>query len=311
MQSIAFRMIVTFLVALPIAGILLAWRNMARRRSDFRGALRVAAALLMFALGGAILIAHHTFADIILEWWTLSNLVAVHTFWALMCFVLYIAIEPLARRRWPYMLVSWVRLLDGRFRDPMIGRDVLAGAVGGVFVIVVWHGTALVSGANPILLTTLTRSSTGVMALGGVSDVASTILTAMFEAIFRTLGAVTLLIILRGVLRNERMTDVVAAVLMAITFLGDANGTLAGRTIYSLICGAVVVIVLRRFGFLALVSAATFITVLWRVPLTLDPSSWYFNGSATALLFLAAIAIYGFVISTAGKSRLPRLAFEV
>jgi hypothetical protein len=32
------------------------------------------------------------------------------------------------RRRWPATLVSWSRLLAGRFRDPLVGRDVLAGS---------------------------------------------------------------------------------------------------------------------------------------------------------------------------------------
>ena len=51
----------------------------------------------------------------------------------LSCFfwVLYIAMEPYVRRRWPATLVSWSRLLAGGFRDPMVGRDVLAGCLWG------------------------------------------------------------------------------------------------------------------------------------------------------------------------------------
>ncbi|HVS30103.1 MAG TPA: serine/threonine-protein kinase [Thermoanaerobaculia bacterium] len=309
MQSIAFRMMVAFLIVLPIAGILLAWRNVARKRGDFRGAFRVALALLAFVLTGMMMRAHHTFGDVILEWWTLSNLTATYTFWALVSLILYIAVEPLVRRRWPHMLISWMRLLDGRFRDPTIGRDLLAGAVAGVIVIALWHGTALMSGAKPIQLTTFPRA-TGPMAFGGALAVPSTILLAIFEAMMRGIGGVTFLIVLRGLLRNERLTNVVAVVLLAISFLGDASGPLAVRAIYALICGVVVVGLLRRFGLLALVSAATFIVTLWRVPLTLDPAAWYFTGSALALLFLAAIAVYGFVISTAGRPRLPRLAFD-
>lgn len=240
-----------------------------------------------------------------------SNLTAMYTFWALMCLILYIAVEPLVRRRWPHMLISWMRLLDGRFRDPMIGRDLLAGAVAGVIVIAVWHATALISGAIPIHLTTFPRAATGPMALGGVPAVVSTILLAIFEAMMRSIGGVTFLIVLRGLLRKERLIDVVAVVLLAISFLGDGHGPLAARAIYALICGLAGVVLLRRFGLLALVTAATFIATLWRVPITLDPSAWYFTGSAVALLFLAAIAIYGFVTATAGRQRLPRLAFEV
>src|SRR4029077_5034310 len=53
----------------------------------------------------------------------------------LSCFswILYIAMEPYVRRRWPATLVSWSRLLAGGFRDPLVGRDVLAGCLLGAF----------------------------------------------------------------------------------------------------------------------------------------------------------------------------------
>ena len=38
------------------------------------------------------------------------------------------------RRRWPWRMISWNRLLAGRFRDPMVGRDLLIGGVLGVFL---------------------------------------------------------------------------------------------------------------------------------------------------------------------------------
>ena len=55
--------------------------------------------------------------------------------WALyrvgLVYVFYLALEPYARRLWPHMLVSWVRLMGGRFRDPLVGRDLLIGALYG------------------------------------------------------------------------------------------------------------------------------------------------------------------------------------
>ena len=35
------------------------------------------------------------------------------------------------RRRWPQTLISWTRVLAGRLRDPLVGRDVLVGAACG------------------------------------------------------------------------------------------------------------------------------------------------------------------------------------
>ena len=33
------------------------------------------------------------------------------------------------RRRWPRTLLAWSRVLAGRFRDPLVGRELLAGTL--------------------------------------------------------------------------------------------------------------------------------------------------------------------------------------
>ena len=46
--------------------------------------------------------------------------------------VVYMAAEPVVRRRSPATLIAWNRLLEGKLRDPRIGGEVLAGLVLGV-----------------------------------------------------------------------------------------------------------------------------------------------------------------------------------
>jgi hypothetical protein len=43
---------------------------------------------------------------------------------AALVWLLYVALEPYARRLWPEGMVSWNRLLQGRWRDPLVGRDI-------------------------------------------------------------------------------------------------------------------------------------------------------------------------------------------
>jgi serine/threonine-protein kinase len=43
----------------------------------------------------------------------------------------YLAVEPVIRRKWPQSLISWNRMLAGRLRDPLLGRDLLLGVLGG------------------------------------------------------------------------------------------------------------------------------------------------------------------------------------
>src|SRR5207245_1482268 len=51
--------------------------------------------------------------------------------------ILYLALEPYVRRQWPETLVSWTRLLAGRYRDSMVARDLLVGGAAGCAVSVI------------------------------------------------------------------------------------------------------------------------------------------------------------------------------
>src|SRR5438034_5233677 len=48
-------------------------------------------------------------------------------FIAAIAWTLYTALEPYIRRVWPSALISWNRVIDGRFRDVRVARDFLVG----------------------------------------------------------------------------------------------------------------------------------------------------------------------------------------
>jgi serine/threonine-protein kinase len=54
---------------------------------------------------------------------------------AALLWLIYIALEPTLRRRWPHRIVSWNRLLTGNFRDPLVGKDLLIGALAGIAIL--------------------------------------------------------------------------------------------------------------------------------------------------------------------------------
>ena len=101
-----------------------ALRNVRRGRGDRRGALRLAlylgAARWLWFLG-----AHHVASTA--EFDLFMSHLSYAMLYVGLAYVFYLAIEPYARRLWPRMLVSWVRILDGGFRDPLVGRDLLVG----------------------------------------------------------------------------------------------------------------------------------------------------------------------------------------
>jgi hypothetical protein len=67
---------------------------------------------------------------------------------------------------------------------------------------------------------------------------------------------------------------------------------------------------LFRFGILALATTAFPVLMLIQMPLTSDPSSWYFGSSMLVAGSIAALALFGFRISLGGKPALPRLAVD-
>jgi serine/threonine-protein kinase len=70
----------------------------------------------------------------------LLEAMAMGTFFGMCVWVFYVALEPVARRLWPTMLISWIRLLSGRFRDPRVGRDILVGTVFGLVAVSASYG---------------------------------------------------------------------------------------------------------------------------------------------------------------------------
>jgi serine/threonine-protein kinase len=125
--------VVLLLVILGGAAFL-ARRNLRLGRVDRTGALRVAGLLFLAMLLNWLALAHHVASmsevgQLFLRAIPLG-LLSGGSGW-----LMYVAVEPYVRRHWPQTLISWSRLLAGRFRDPLVGRDVLVGSA-----------TALVSG---------------------------------------------------------------------------------------------------------------------------------------------------------------------
>jgi hypothetical protein len=136
--------IVMNIAALLGAALLSRW-NIRQGRWDRSGALKVSG--YVFAIGllmGALRADHVPIArdeDLII-----TRFVGWNLYLAGFTFLMYVAFEPSVRHRWPRVLTSWARVLDGRLRDPLVGRDILVGALAGVavleseFIVSAWLG---------------------------------------------------------------------------------------------------------------------------------------------------------------------------
>ena len=133
-ERVGFVMFIVLSLSVLVASAIFARQNLRLGRGDRRGASRLAVFVFAAWAVAAVFGAHHvlTFDEFGLFLFSLS----VGLFFFCCSWVLYIALEPYVRRRWPATLVSWSRLLAGGFRDPLVGRDVLAGCLLGAFSIV-------------------------------------------------------------------------------------------------------------------------------------------------------------------------------
>ena len=277
---------------LVVGGALIARRNLRLGRSDRRGAMRLAAFVFVCSMLTWAFLTSHVASDSELALLLLGASIAL--FLAGACWLLYVALEPLIRRRWPDSLIAWTRLLSGRLSDPLVGRVLLAGALLGVFGAI--SGEALQLARRAFDATPPIPPLPWDTTLVGPRAVAAHLFNPAV-AMFFALAEAMLFFLLRAVLRKEWLAAAVFVLFFAVpSFL--IGGLISGA--FSLVLAAAEIFVFLRFGLLAWVSANYFGHML-QFPLTTDSSAWYAGTSLLVLVVLAAIAIYGFRIALAGR----------
>jgi serine/threonine-protein kinase len=279
------------------AGAVLARGNVRRKRADRRGAVRLAAALGLVILaswlvaaidaGVAVLSAHIRAA-------------AFAVFYAGLTWILYLALEPYARRFWPHMLLGWSRLLAGHVRDPRVGRDLLAGVACGVALA---YGDVLRSVAMPALgyREPMPVVGAGVELLFGPGRLVAQGLMWLFYAVLGALLTVLGLVLLRLVLRRTWLVVAVAASLLMWTGANFMGTSSLWMVLFPVAQGILLAGLTVRWGLLPLVAARFVWYVLNRVPMTADVSHWSAAASNWAIVTLVAIVCFAFYASRAGQ----------
>jgi serine/threonine-protein kinase len=231
------------------------------------------------------------------EIWILIKILAFPAFWGGMIWLLYVALEPYARRRWPQALISWKRLLSGRFRDPLVGRDVLIGAAAGASTAVLFLVTRLAPGwlgQAPIEVQPYLKATT----LAGFSDVAFRLFVNQFSSVLYAMVFLFMLVLLRLLLRVNLLAVVAWCLLVGSPLMGDHAGV---EWVGGLLRAALLYVVLTRGGLLALAVTLYVEFNIHESRLTLDPSAWYSTLSLPVFLVVVGLAVYAFHTSLAGK----------
>jgi hypothetical protein len=285
-----------------VVSALLARRNLRLGRGDRRGAFRLAAFVFAAWAVAWFFGAHHVanFDEVPLFIEFLAWGLALPFF----LWVLYIALEPSVRRRWPGTLVSWSRLLAGNFRDPVVGRDVLVGCFLAPFSPAIERLGAFVVallGYPPPQPSTGPQLWVFLGARAIVADVAQTLMLAPFF----WFALLFVLFVLRVLLRKQWAAAI--AWVLFFTVLASAE---PGGWVSALIFSMLAVFVMIRFGLLALVANNVAFTILQHFPLTTQFSAWYAGIGLTGILLIVALAFYGFYTSLGGRAVFGRTILE-
>ncbi len=284
--------VLTILCVILLVSALIARRNTKLNRSDARGAMRLGGFIFVLYMLQYLFAMYHAPSED--ELGLIVGAMSRALFNAALVWMLYLALEPLVRRRWPQTIVSWTRILSGKLRDPLAGGDILIGVAFGMFWVLLLQAAELIGqrlGESP--------GSSGSAGLSGIRQVASSLFGQAAGGVMFAFATFLLIFLLRLILRRDWLAGAsFVAIFMLLRALGSGGVWMLPITA---LVYAVYVVLLLRYGIVPLVVSIFTADFLLNTPLTLDFSCWYIACSLLPMLAVLAVAVYGFRSTVAGK----------
>jgi hypothetical protein len=290
------------ILAVIAAAALLARHNWKAGRGDRRGATRLALLFVPLGLFPWLLRAHHLAGPD--ELGIFVRGLERTAFLAAVTWVLYLAVEPWVRRYWPQALVVWSRMLAGRWRDPLVGRDMLCGALGGLaldFFLEVYRSILIRLGDAPAVAPVAAY-------LMGTRFPAADAVVSIGLALGLGLVALLALFLLRVLLRNQWLAAAALTLIIAVLNSAGSVHWIVDFTALAVVVGVMVVAGMRFGLFAGLAGFYVFILAL-RLDTTRF-TAWYGQGSALVVILIGALALWGFRTSLGGQQVFTAAALE-
>ena len=269
-----------------IFAVLLARSNWKKQRADRRGAFMVgmtmfaltfiawAASVHFVASGSMLSLSLNAFSDCLAT--------------GVIFMVLFLALEPALRVRWPHSLITWNRVLAGRWSDPQVGSHILIGLALGTAMIVFGfaHDASTVASEGVDTFSGLYLLQGTRFWIAGIFGRATEGISTGLIFFFGIFG-------LRTLLRKDWLAAIVGGILFSVV-QGDLVNSLnwqAQLAIYVVIITCLV-FALLRFGLLVTIVAVFALNTVNGITLGTDWSTWYApTGFATIGLVLGITAM--------------------
>jgi len=280
-----------FLILVGIVAIIVARVNSKAGRGDHRGAVRLGIFAGTASLLGWLLSAHHVASRA--ESSLLGEAVADAVLRAVLLWAVYLALEPWIRRYWPHTLITWTRVLSGRFRDPMVGRDLLFGTLFGVaYAVLILSFNLIDPGPG--------RDFQASYLMGGRA-IGFGLMQHLFSTVITSTEFFLMIFLLRVLVRKEWIAGgLFVAIWSVLQSYSNGNTGWMSILLFVLIF-SLLVIILLRCGLFAMSVTVFLIDWVDQTFATTDLGAWYGLSSLIVMLVVGAMAGYGFWTSLGGR----------
>jgi serine/threonine-protein kinase len=284
---------ILLVLSLVTGASFLARRNYRQGRGDRDGAVRLAC--VMFALELLLWLCEGHFVAGLSTFGGLVIAVSTALFLSGLMWLLYMALEPWVRRRWPQTLIAWSRLLSGQFRDPLVGRDILFGVMLGIAWILIFQFRYI-----PMMHLGAAPGLNSPHYLMGGREALGQWTRQIPISIMGTLQFFFLLLGLKLVLRKDWLAAIAFVALFAMP-RGLSSTYPAIALPAEILIYAIAVLIVFRFGLVPLACAIFTVNMLGSVPVSGDFSAWYTPTWILGLASIVALAGWGFYHSLGGE----------
>ncbi len=297
----AFRKLrgVFVMASLGAAGyfaILLARRNWKKERVDKKGALHIAIAMFAFQMIIWVGQVHPIPSDDMFG--VFFAIAGDALLFSAMLWLLYLALEPAVRSRWPHAIVTWNRILAGRWKDAQVGSHILIGAAVGAGSWAALGLQQMAESKNDL------HAGVALWALLGTRQWIAAYVANLKEALILGLVAFFAIFGLRHRLKKDWLAAIAASVLFTLTE-GEVVTDPNWLKIVAIYVGlyAILMFVLLRVGLVATMSAVFFLNALNRICLGSDWKAWWAPSGFATMFLLIAMVSYAFWRSQGTRDR--------
>jgi hypothetical protein len=293
---VQFLAIALLFLGLIIPAIWLARINIRRGRGDRRGAARLAFLVFIVTLVSWVFGADHNATpdafEALIVYAIPQSMLAGGLVW-----LIYMALEPYIRRRWPETIVSWTQALGGDLRNALVGRDVLIGVAVGI-------SSCVLSLSDNAIRSNIGSTPNQTSYINSLLDtrrfIASGVLGPIKGAVIISLFLFLLVCLIRLVTRRRWLAGAVYVcifTLMQVLVSTDLRITVP----ICLVNFTMTAVLMLRFGLLAMVTCAFVGFVLGFTHISTDISAWYSGCMMAGVGVVVALAAFAFHQSLGGQ----------